>query len=241
MPRVLVVDDDPGTRETFDVILRLAGFEVSIAATGRDALDVARQCGADLILADLRLPDITGVDVLKALRAEQVEVPVVIMTAFGSIRSAVEALKLGAADYVEKPIDDVALVDLVRRSAPTIRSQRGFARICEPVHSPLVSAARVFIQQHYADSLTYESIGEAVGRTPEYLERQFRQECGMTLHNYVIHIRLTKAYELAQAGQKIESLAASVGFGSKAGFFRAFHRKFGCTPGEAARRRKTQQ
>src|SRR6266849_242728 len=100
MQKVLIVDDDPGTLETFQLILRLASIEVAIAQSGYDGLRLARQNSYDLVLADLRLPDITGLDILQALHTEGHKVPTVIMTAFGSINSAVQAMRLGAWDYV---------------------------------------------------------------------------------------------------------------------------------------------
>src|SRR5262249_26063211 len=205
---VLVIDDDPGTLQTFSVILRLAGFGVSTALSGLEALSLARRRSLDLILMDLRLQDMDGVEILRVLRAEQIEVAVVVMTAFGSIQSAVDALKLGAKDYVEKPLDDVCLLDLVRRM--TAFKPAGVPATARAEYSAPVAAARAFLEQHYARPLTYAVIGDAVGRDPEYLERRFRHECGVTMHAYLAHVRLTKAYELANAGQKIESLPAAV-------------------------------
>ena len=65
MPRILIIDDDPGTLETFQIILKLAGFDVATAATGSCALELARTRSHDLILADLRLPDMSGLDLLR--------------------------------------------------------------------------------------------------------------------------------------------------------------------------------
>lgn len=242
MRRVLVVDDDQGTLDTFKAILRLEGFQVATAGTGQEAVDLARHHAADLILADLRLPDISGIDILRATRAAQIDIPIVIMTAFGSVASAVEALKVGARDYVEKPLDEAALLNVIRRAADTTNSASvPTPRLAEDTSgpdcvelSPAVAAARAFIDAHYRDRLTYEVIGRSVGRDAEYLEIQFHQECGKTLHGYQREIQLRKAYDLALAGAKIESLPETVGFRSKSGFFRAFRRMFGRTPGSLA-------
>lgn len=247
MSRILIVDDDQGTRDTFEATLRLAGFDVETASSGRDALDIARTRRSQLVLTDLRLPDISGVDVLRALRAEQVEVPVVILTAFGSVGSAVDALKSGAQDFVEKPIDDADLVDLARRM--TVACSNRPPRAATPVadvtidassaYSSSVAAARQFIEEHFAEPLTYRVIGAALGRNPEHLERRFRQECGVTLRGYQREVRLRKAYALALAGDKTESLPESVGFKSKSGLLRAFRRLFGRSPGSLKSSSKT--
>src|ERR1051325_5451269 len=98
MSRILVIDDDLGTRETFQAILRLAGFDVATAATGEHGLDVVRSTNCDLVLADLRLPDMSGLDILQSVRDAGLDVPFVIITAFPSVDSAITAFKLHADD-----------------------------------------------------------------------------------------------------------------------------------------------
>lgn len=89
---ILLVDDDPGTLVTFGQILRCAGFEVTIAASGRDGLRLAFDHRFEAIIADLQLPDMTAVDMLAAMRARRVDVPVVVVTGFGTIEAAVHSL-----------------------------------------------------------------------------------------------------------------------------------------------------
>ncbi len=104
MQRALVIDDDAGTILGFSGVLTLNGFEVLAASNGFDGLGVADGHSLDLILADLVLPDLSGVEVLRQLRLTGNRVPFVIVTGFGTTHSAVEAMRLGAADYVEKPL-----------------------------------------------------------------------------------------------------------------------------------------
>jgi DNA-binding response OmpR family regulator len=121
MTQVLVVDDDLGTLETYGAILRLSGFQVETADSGAKGLSLALKGRFDLILADLRVPELSGVDLLRQLREAHVPSPLVIMTAFGSTESAVQAMKLGATDYVEKPLDAGALLRTVERALPESR------------------------------------------------------------------------------------------------------------------------
>ena len=115
MVRVLLVDDDAGTLETWGTILRLEGFEVVPAACGATAIEFAREHRPHVVFADLRLPDMSGLDLLTRLRGQSPDTPVVVVTGFGTIRSAVEAIRRGAADYVEKPLIGKAIVRAVRR------------------------------------------------------------------------------------------------------------------------------
>ena len=117
MPSVLVVDNDVGTVETFGLALRVAGHKVAVATTGQDGLRLARRPTLDLVLADRRLPDIDGVDMLLRLRQEGVQVPFVVMTAWGTEESETRAARLGAAAYLAKPIPVDRLLDIVRTHA----------------------------------------------------------------------------------------------------------------------------
>jgi two-component system response regulator AtoC len=115
MPRVLVIDDDSSLRFTLDAVLSDAGFSVDLATTGRSGLAAFEANGADVVLTDLAMPDIDGMQVLKELRALDPSVPVLMLTAHGSERVAVAAIKAGAYDYLPKPFDPDELVLCVQR------------------------------------------------------------------------------------------------------------------------------
>ncbi len=103
--RILVVDDEPTQLELVGGFLRRQGFEVSHAPSGRAAVTRFRQEPFDLVLTDQRMPDLSGLDVLEAVRAASPDTAVVIMTAYGTIETAVSAVKAGAADYLAKPLN----------------------------------------------------------------------------------------------------------------------------------------
>jgi two-component system NtrC family response regulator len=102
--RILVVDDEPTQLELVGGFLRKQGFEVADAASGRAAVARFKQEPFDLVLTDQRMPDLSGLDVLEAVRAASPETAVVIMTAYGTIETAVSAVKAGATDYLAKPL-----------------------------------------------------------------------------------------------------------------------------------------
>jgi DNA-binding NtrC family response regulator len=114
---ILVVDDEPAQRELLGGFLAKRGWTVELAAGGTEALAVLRRTSVDLVLADYRMPDLSGLELLKASQQLNPEVPVVLITAYGSIASAVAAMKAGAYDYLTKPIELEELVHLVNRIA----------------------------------------------------------------------------------------------------------------------------
>jgi two-component system, NtrC family, response regulator AtoC len=110
MGRILVAEDEEGLRTFFSESLTRAGHEVVGASDGTAALALFREGGFDVFLTDLRLPGRDGMTLVRTARAEQPDVEVIIITAFGAVASAVEALKLGAFDYLEKPIASPAIL-----------------------------------------------------------------------------------------------------------------------------------
>src|SRR5215203_410397 len=100
--RVLVVDDERSMRELLSIVLRRDGYEVRIAADGRAAIDLLKRERVDVLITDIRMPEMTGVDVLREAKTIDPGIISIVMTAFASTDTAVEALRLGAADYVHK-------------------------------------------------------------------------------------------------------------------------------------------
>lgn len=115
-PRVLVVDDETGVRYTLRAILEDESFEVVEAATGKEALDALDAGRVDLIVTDLRMPEMDGMQLLEALGKRVGAPPAIMVTAHGSERMAVEAMKRGALDYFAKPFDPDDVARVVRRS-----------------------------------------------------------------------------------------------------------------------------
>lgn len=114
--RILVVDDDESLRRVTQMQLEEIGYEVKAAPGGEEALALLDEWDAALVLTDLRMPGLSGMELLKRIRNEHPETAVVLMTAFGTISSAVEAIKAGAYDYITKPVDFEELALLVSRA-----------------------------------------------------------------------------------------------------------------------------
>lgn len=115
-PRILVVEDDESLRRVTQVQLQQAGYEVATASCAREALAMLEKSPQDLVLTDLKMPGMSGVELLRRIKADYPEIIVVVVTAFGTIESAVEAMKLGAYDYITKPVNAEALRMVVGRA-----------------------------------------------------------------------------------------------------------------------------
>ena len=114
-PTILVVDDDPGLRESFRLILE-DEFEILDVPDGQQALDIVRSCQVDLVLLDIRLPGMDGLEVLERIKGMDEQLDVILVTAVKTVRTAVSAMKLGALDYLTKPFDEDEVLALIRRA-----------------------------------------------------------------------------------------------------------------------------
>ncbi|MGO9314738.1 MAG: response regulator [Syntrophobacteraceae bacterium] len=111
--RVLVMEDEVNVARALEMVLKEEGYEVDVAMTGASALDRLNWKDFDLLIADLRLPDINGMDVIKKVRQEQPSTDVVVITGYSTVASAVEAMKLGAVDYLAKPFTEDELKNII--------------------------------------------------------------------------------------------------------------------------------
>ena len=119
--RVLVVDDEPRQREIVGEILREEGHDVTLCASGPEALRRLEDEPAEILLTDLRMPEMSGVDLLREAKRRSPDLHVILMTAYATVSSAVEAMKDGAFDYLQKPFDKDELVQRVGRAAERTR------------------------------------------------------------------------------------------------------------------------
>ena len=116
IPHILVVDDELSMRELLDVMLTKEGYQVACAETGREAITLIEKTDFDLLLCDIRLGDITGIDVLKALRNQNQETVVIMISAYATTEAAVEAMNEGAYDFVPKPFNNEELKQTIKNA-----------------------------------------------------------------------------------------------------------------------------
>ena len=132
MRRILIVDDEENIRLVLRTLLRRHGYEVETAASGEEALPLVESFGPDVVLADVRMPKMGGLDLLATLRAKGHDATVIVMSAYGNLDQAIEAMKAGAYDYIQKPFknDEVVLAlkkaeerEVLRRENRALREE----------------------------------------------------------------------------------------------------------------------
>jgi DNA-binding NtrC family response regulator len=123
--RVLLVDDDPGVSEVLGLLLERESYAVSQAATRKQAIALVESREFDVVVTDLKLPDGTGLDVIAGVRSRRPRLPIIMITSYSSMESAIDALRAGANDYVIKPFDNDEFLRAISRALSERRTVRG--------------------------------------------------------------------------------------------------------------------
>jgi two-component system response regulator FlrC len=165
---VLVVDDEEGLREFLSECLQDDGHEVTTAVDGHDALQRLRTHSFAVVLTDLKMPRVDGMELLRTIRADQPEIEVVMLTAHGGVESAIEATKLGVVEYLQKPVDSPAALRLVVRRAAErhrLRTRAEAQRDAEPPRlsygAPVMAPVEQALSRVAATDATVLLIGES--------------------------------------------------------------------------------
>ena len=218
-PTILIVEDDPdGARSVCDVAAD-AGFTVTLATTGRDGLERFRERTPDVVLTDLILPDIDGIEVLTRVQRLDREVPVLLMTAYGSVDSSVKAMRSGAYDYITKPLDLDDLQTKLQRAAETSRLRRQVDQLAASVRTRFSATAMT------AESPAMQAILrqiEALADTTATVLIQGESGTGKELVARALHVDSRRAagpFVAVNCGAFAESLLESELFGHEKGAF----------------------
>src|SRR5499425_3836332 len=165
-PVVLVVDDDPGVRESFRLILE-DYYDVIDVPDGASALDAIRASAVDLVLLDIRLPGMDGIEVLERIKAVDEGIEVILVTAVKTVKTAVAAMKLGAFDYVTKPFEEEELLATIRRAL----QKRSLEREVVYLRTELARRAGLddIVGQHPEMQKLFRTIGQVAGTTSTVL------------------------------------------------------------------------
>jgi DNA-binding NtrC family response regulator len=163
---ILLIDDDAGITDTLHRVLVDEGYQVAVERRGDDGLARATKDSFNAVITDLKLPGLTGLELVRQLHAARPRLPIILITAFGTTQTAIEATKFGAYDYLLKPFEIPQLLDLIRRAVDSNRL------MSEPVTLGEPGAARdAIVGQSAAMQSIYKEIGRVAGKPVNVLIR----------------------------------------------------------------------
>ena len=247
MLKVVVVEDEELVRKGIVLTVDWAGAGCAVvgeAANGEEGLEVIRRYRPDLIVTDIRMPKLDGIEMLRRLREEGNRAHVVFLTAYSDFSYAQSALKLGAADYLLKPFHDGELGGLAPEQLPQgLASGEGQAAPVlpegqGPEKSKYVREALTYLSEHYNDpDISVSSVARSLGVSDGHLSHVFKKETSYTLSAYLTNYRMHKATELLRDCRvKVYEVAESVGYRDIAYFSSAFKKSVGMSPSEYQKR-----
>ncbi len=223
-PVVLIVDDDPGVRESFRLTLE-DHYEVIDVPDGPRALDAVRRAQVDLLLLDIRLPEMDGIEVLERIKAIDDGIEVILVTAVKTVRTAVEAMKLGAFDYLTKPFDEDELLAVIGRAL----DKRALEREVTFLRGELARARDfdAIVGEHPAMQKIYRLVAQ-LARTTTTVLVTGESGTGKELIARAIHRqgpRRDKPFVAVSPAAIAESLVESELFGHERGAFTGAHQR----------------
>ena len=241
MLKVLIVEDEEMIRKGIVLTVDWAALDcvvVGEAANGVQGLEAARRLEPSLIITDLKMPQMDGIEMLKALRAEGCKAYVIILTAYDHFSYAQSALRLGAVDYLLKPFHDGDLENAITRLQQRMQSGGEQAAPIGATRkgdkSKYVLEAMDYISKHYNDpDISVGSVAESLNISEGYLSHTFKKETDYTLLNYITRYRIHKAMELLKDCRvKVYEVAEQVGYRDIASFSATFKKYTGISPSE---------
>jgi DNA-binding NtrC family response regulator len=204
--RILIVDDEPNVRLNYRVTLETEGFEVREASDGGAALRELAGKDFDLAILDMRMPEMDGLELLERMRERKIQTPVVIITAYGDIPHAVRAMKLGAIDFLQKPLTPEVLRSIVgeilgRHAKPPPASPETFDTHVQAAKRLINLRQFTRAREHIAKALEIRTDSEEVFNLGGVLFEML-EDYKLAKRYYGQAIRLNKNYEPAQQNMR---------------------------------------
>lgn len=214
-----------------------AGFTVcGEAENGRDALPLIKALRPDVLITDLKMPFVGGIELSKAVKAELPQTEIIVLTGYDEFDYAREALRAGVFDFLLKPVSSEELRRTMLRLRAKLENGRPAAEESAAgqadEHSDLlVEKIKRYLEANYSSNITLKSLEETFFFNASYISRVFKQQVGVNYSDYLLNIRIERAKELLRgSGRSIDYISESVGFGNSKYFSRIFKEMTGTQP-----------
>ena len=253
MIKILIADDEGYERELLgDILDKRLGreAEVRMVENGRLAVDAASLWAADVVLMDIEMPGINGIDAARQILAQRPECKLIFITAYSLFTYAHEAVKLGACDYILKPVDPDDVERAVRRAEAQAEAQRQLEAMAAAASGELLESAdnydkaavlmgkvKKYLQHNYMMyDISLDSVSAILNLNASYFSSLFKRTFQVNFLDYLTELRIDAAKELLRDPlRSTAEVANMVGYESANYFTRAFKKKVGMTPTEYRR------
>ncbi len=241
MLKLVIVEDEEIIRRglvcTIDW-LKMGAKVVGEAADGREALQVIHEAKPDVVLTDIRMPLMDGIELTEQLKAEENPARLIYLTSYADFTYAQTALHLGVSDYLLKPVNEEELARALSRIDEAIEPAKEESiswdeglKAAYHTGNPYVQTVLARIEAGFRGKLSSEAIAAEAGVSTSYLSRKLKEETGQTFGSLLAQYRLQKAIEMLQAGTwRVYEIAEQTGFGDYKNFSQVFKKYLHTTP-----------
>ena len=251
MISVLIVEDEQiirnGLLYTIDW-LSMNAVVVGAAATGKDGLEKIRSLRPDIVLTDIKMPGMSGLDMIAAAQREGFEFIPMLLTSYSDFDYAKSAIALGVFDYILKPVDDAKMKEAKRRAQEQLKKTRAVQAVQNTTlvnehtktvlftmvsDNPYIDSCLKCIEQHYMGRPNIEQLAQALKVSASYLSRLFKKHTSMTFLDFLNYYRVQKAIGLLSSKMyRVYEVASMTGFSSYKRFYEVFKAHTGISPTE---------
>lgn len=266
--KVLIIDDEESIRFIIRNFLQSYQSQITIvgmASNGKEGLELCRQLTPDLIISDIRMPQMTGLDLLRAVREIDGKMLCVFVSAYTDFEYVQEAIRNGASGYVLKPIqkdeflhtidktlriwnkrkNDVNKLERLQRQIKKLTQEKSvnyMERDNEQDYSKSIKKTLLYIEEHYHEDISLETAAQHVFMNKNYLSALFRKETGSSFSKFLRDFRMKKAkILLRETDLSINEISEMTGFNTANYFIRVFKSEKMCTPIEYRLRKQNEK
>jgi YesN/AraC family two-component response regulator len=227
---ILFVDDDVSYRQEFCECFE-EEYSILLASNGEEALKILKKPNeVDLVLLDVRMPGLNGIEVLKKIKSSSENIKVIIFTGYGTKDIAVQALKGHADDYIDKTSEILKIREVLEKNLDIKRGEHDLLNLSL---EGKINRVKRFIDRNCYKKVTLQDASKSVFLSPKYLSRIFKEETGLTFNEYKLNMKTGKAKELLLKSElNIDQIAEKLGYLNTESFIRIFKKLTKCTPKE---------
>lgn len=234
---VVILDDERIIRRGLEKILRENFPFINISASlsdGQEAMDYFIDQKADLLITDIRMPHYDGLTILKMLRAQKIDIDVIIISGYDDFKYCKEALRYQAFEYILKPIDKAEFINIIKKFV----ERKGIdetekLKVTLEAEKKIIRDIKIYLKTNYKNPIDLKVMAQQFHLNSVYISQLFKKETGESLTQYLLKIRMEKAAALLRdTDLQIQEISDNVGYHSTKQFSAAFKRYYEIIPSE---------
>ncbi|GKU81867.1 response regulator [Niallia sp. NCCP-28] len=244
---ILIVDDEPRSRQGIKKMLEAwanSEFEIMMAANGKEAIQIIQQQKVNILITDIRMPQITGLNLLTLIKEQNMSPVVIVISAYSEFEYAQASIRLGVINYLLKPISKKKLIEAVEDAVAIEKKQERAGIIEKVVDDKLIDAnaknqssrgiireAMLYIDNHLKYELTQKEVAEHIHLNPSYFSVLFKEQAKLTFSEYITRRRVQHAKNLLiSTSLSVGDVAEESGYKTAKYFIKIFKELEGVTP-----------